>query len=146
MVIDIHRRRHQAFISHSRRDDAFVNWLTGMLRLRGVSYWRDQREIEVGDPVVETIRNALADVYCFVIVLSPEALQSKWVIAEIREAVSLSDAGHLRIVPILLADCDVPPELAKFDYADFRQGRAEAELDRLVRSVQSGADRIEGKL
>lgn len=146
MIIDIHRRRNQAFISHSRRDDAFVDWLTGMLRLRGVSYWRDQREIEVGDPVSETIQQALTDVYCFIVVLTPEALQSKWVTAEIQQALALAESGKLRIVPVLLADCEVPEPLAKLDYADFRHGRSEAELDRLVRSIRASADRIEGKL
>lgn len=146
MVIDIHRRRNQAFISHSRRDDIFVNWLTGMLRLRGVSYWRDEREIEVGAPVAEAIRQALNDVYCFIVVLTPEALQSKWVVAEIQEALGLAASGKLRIVPVLLRDCELPKELAELDYADFRHEQSEAELDRLVRSIRSAADRLEGKL
>jgi hypothetical protein len=145
MVIEIHRRRNQAFISHSRRDDQFVDWLTAMLKLRGISYWRDQREVEVGDPVRETIRAALNDVYCFVVVLTPDALRSSWVATEIEEALTLFDAGKLRIVPVLAADCDIPEQLTKLDYADFRQGRTERELDRLVRSIRTGADRLEGK-
>jgi hypothetical protein len=145
MIVDIHRRPNHAFISHSRRDDAFVDWLTGMLRLRGVSYWRDQREIEVGDPVSVTIQTALNAVYCFVVVLSPDALQSTWVSAEIREAVALSTAGKLRIIPVLLGDCAIPDELVALDYADFRSGRSEGELDRLVRSIRTAADRIDGK-
>ena len=57
----------------------------------------------------------------------------------------LFDAGKLRIVPVLAADCEIPPELARFDYADFRQGLSESELDRPVRSIRVGADRLEGK-
>jgi hypothetical protein len=145
MVIDIHRRRNHAFISHSRRDDPFVDWLTGMLRLRGITYWRDQREIEVGDPVTETIQGALKDVYCFLIVLSADALRSQWVTAELNEALALSRSGKIRIFPVLLGECEIPDDLAKLDYADFRAGRSERELDRLVRSIRSAVDRIDGK-
>lgn len=74
----------------------------------------------VGDPVSETIRSALKNVYCMVVVLTPDALKSAWVTAEIREAVALAEAGRLRILPLLLADCEIPTCLVKLNYADFR--------------------------
>lgn len=146
MLIDIFRRRTGVFVSYSRRDEKFVDWLTSSLRLRGITCWRDDQRVEVGDPVSDTIRGALEKSYCFVVVLSPRSVASEWVAAEIREALAVAASGDLRLLPVLIEDCEVPAELAKLDYADFRDGENERHLDRLVRTMRTAADRAEGKL
>ena len=51
------------------------NELERDLYLRELHIWRDRNEIEIGDRISGRIQEGLLQSYCFVIVLSPEALQ-----------------------------------------------------------------------
>src|SRR5438094_511870 len=58
----------------------------------------------------------------FLIVLSPHSATSAWVREELNSALMMQvAAGGTFIIPVLLADCEIPPLLSHRRFADFRQ-------------------------
>ena len=77
------------FISHSSQDDSFVRELRVALADHGQQGWIDSRELRGGDPLWPSIQQAIAAASAFTVVVSPDALQSKWVGQELRHALDL---------------------------------------------------------
>ena len=77
------------FISHSSQDDAFVRDLRAALADHGQDGWIDSRELRGGDPLWTEIQQAIEDASAYAVVVSPDALQSKWVGKELRHALEV---------------------------------------------------------
>ncbi len=69
----------QVFVSHSTQDDAFVRTLRQALADQGHDGWIDSRELRGGDPLWPEIQQAIERADAYAAVISPDALQSKWV-------------------------------------------------------------------
>jgi len=146
-LIDISRTKsHDCFISYFSGDKEFVGWVDQQLQLRGIKTWRDEREIEIGDSMTDKIQEGLVDSHTFTIVLTPDALQRPWVKEELKAAYARKLAGDLKILPILHKECDIPPFLADYKYADFRDERRYYEqLSLLERSIKNAVKQARGK-
>ena len=81
----------KVFISHSSQDDAFVRELRAALADHGQAGWIDSRELRGGDPLWVEIQRAIEGASAYAIVVSTDALQSKWVGKELRHALGLVD-------------------------------------------------------
>lgn len=147
-VIDIARMKmHDSFISYFSGDKSFVKQLERDLRLSEIRVWLDESEIEIGDSISEKIEKGLADSYSFMIVLSPEALQRPWVKEELRAAYNLRLAGDFKILPVLHKECEIPPFLLDYKYADFRDvKRYHEQLTLLELSIKNAVKRARDKL
>jgi len=77
------------FISHSSKDDAFVGELRQMLADHGHEGWIDSRELRGGDPLWAEIQKAIEAASAYAVVVSTDALQSKWVGKELQHALKL---------------------------------------------------------
>jgi len=116
----------QVFISYSRRDIDIASQLAEDFEKAGFDVWWDIPCLKGGDVWIRTIQEALeASKYC-VVVLSPDAIESKWVEKEYTYAISLG----LKIIPVLCKNCRVPMALANIQYIDlrgnkFKSGRQE---------------------
>lgn len=123
-LVEVSRlKEYDCFISYFSGDKDFVHLLEQDLRLRGVHIWRDNSEIEIGDSITDKIQEGLSESYSFVIVLSPDALSRPWVKEELRAAYKLRADGEFQILPVLHKECDIPPFLGDYKYADFRDKR-----------------------
>jgi hypothetical protein len=126
-------RPAEIFISHSTQNGAFVGKLHGVLvrhklkcfvskvNIRGAQQWHDE------------LGAALKRCDCFLLVLSPQAVKSKWVKRELLYAL---DQRHYedRIVPVLYRDCDVDYlswTLRSIEWIDYR-GNFDAACARLL--------------
>lgn len=81
--------RTKLFISHSTADDAFVRELREALADQGQDGWIDSRELRGGDLLWPMVWWAMQKSSAFIVVVSPAALQSKWVGKELRQALKL---------------------------------------------------------
>jgi len=93
------------FISHSTQDKAFVRDLRVALGDHGEDGWIDSRELRGGDPLWTEIQKAIEDASAFAVVVSPNALQSKWVGKELRHALAVRDQrgkGQFPVIPLSL--------------------------------------------
>lgn len=77
------------FISHSSHDDSFVRELRQGLSDLRQDVWIDSRELRGGDPLWTEIQRAIEGAAAYAIVVSTDALQSKWVGKELRHALGV---------------------------------------------------------
>jgi TIR domain len=67
------------FISHGSLDDGFVRGLQQALGDLKEDVWIDSRALRGGDPLWPEIQKAIENASAYAVVVSPDALQSKWV-------------------------------------------------------------------
>jgi hypothetical protein len=146
-LIEVSRsKEYDCFISYFSGDGDFVHVLERDLRLRGVHVWRDNSEIDIGDSITDRIQEGLSESYSFVIVLSPAALSRAWVKEELRAAYRLRADGEFKILPIMHKECDIPPFLGDYKYADFRDKRRYHEqMALLERAIKNAVKRAREK-
>ena len=79
-------------------------------------------KIIAGDSFVSKIKAGIEGASYFCIVLSQNALESKWVKEEINQAlIQESKKSGIVILPILIDNCDFPPILSDRIFVDFRK-------------------------
>jgi len=112
---------YDVFLSYSTKDEARVEPLAERLRADGVRVWFDRFALEGGDHVYRTVQEGLAKSRHLALFLSPSAVASGWVEAE-SGAILYRDPSNRenRLIPILLADCEVPELLAPLRQIDLR--------------------------
>ena len=89
------------FISHSSHDDDFVRELREALEHHGEDGWVDSRELRGGDLLWPEIKKAIEDASAFAVVVSPDALQSKWVGKELRHALKVQKKRGKESYPVI---------------------------------------------
>ncbi len=131
------------FLSHNQRDKAFVRMLGDDLRAHGIRVWIDEAEMLVGDSLLDKIASAVLEMDFLAVVLSPESVVSPWVREELKLALQAQiESQRVRVLPILLRDCEIPPFLRGRVFADFRnEGEYAQALEDLVRSICAHAER-----
>lgn len=95
------------FISHASADDAFVRRLRTALAEFDADGWIDSRELRGGDPLWSEIQQAIDAASAFVVVVSPDALQSKWVGKELTYAIAQQthrSKDRFRVIALALDD------------------------------------------
>ena len=89
------------FISHSSKDDNFVRELRAALANHGQAGWIDSRELRGGDPLWSEIEQAIEAASAYAVVVSTDALQSKWVGKELHYALNLRDKRGKENFPVI---------------------------------------------
>ncbi|HYK03200.1 MAG TPA: toll/interleukin-1 receptor domain-containing protein [Thermoanaerobaculia bacterium] len=112
-----------AFVCHASDDKETARELATLMRSMGADVWLDEWEIRVGDSIVEKIGEALGKVTHLIVLLSKHSVTRPWVKKEFSAALmrQLSD-NSVRVLPVRLDDCEIPPILADIRYADARPG------------------------
>lgn len=125
------------FLSHSHADKAFVRKLAADLRLAGHPVWIDEAEINIGDSLIEKIRNGLDQVDFVAAVLSRTSIDSPWVTRELDIASNRELAeGRVVVLPIVIEPVQLPGFLKGKFYGDFTDPDAyEEKLALLLRAL-----------
>lgn len=118
------------FVSYSHREERFVIPLARDLMARGIRVWLDQREIIAGEDWMEEIETGLQNTDALLLVLSPRAVASRYVMGEVATA----QKARKPVFPIMYKTCDLPPNLTKIHFVDFRTDVPSA-LDTLVENL-----------
>jgi TIR domain len=102
--------RMKVFISHATTDRWVARQVAAHLDARGIDTFLDEKDIETGDSIDDSIQADLADCDELLMLLSPASLTSTWVLIEVGGAKALQK----RLVPILLhvGANDLPGPLA----------------------------------
>jgi SH3-like domain-containing protein len=106
------------FISYSRKDIDFARKLAGDLEKAEYDVWWDITDLRGGDDWVRTLPAAIAAADFFIILLTPNSVESEWVRKEYTQALSL----RKKIIPIMLIPCSVPFALNTINYVNFSAG------------------------
>lgn len=109
------------FISYSRRDEVVMRRIVKYLREQGINAWVDNEKLVPGTPIWEyEIEKAIRGAFAIVVVLSPDAKKSEWVLREI----TLADQFHKRVFPVLVGGTDedsIPLRLITRQFVDLRK-------------------------
>ena len=108
----------QIFISYSRRDQDFVFELANDLEARGGKVWLDQADIRGGTQWRQSIARGIEQAGAFLLLISPDALDSEYVNFEIE----IAEQQGKPIFPLIYRRSKVPEELTRFQVIDFTQG------------------------
>ncbi len=100
----------QAFISYSHNDehylDLLVKHLAQLKRDGHLQEWTD-KAIEAGSNLDEAVASGLNSANLFIALLSPDYLNSNYCYEiEFKKAQEMHEEGQLRIIPIVVEDCD----------------------------------------
>lgn len=106
------RARSHVFISYARQDGEYAHRLADRMREAGLDVWIDAR-IEGGDRWWRTIVEAINACSAFVVIMSPESADSRWVERE----VLLADQRNKPAYPLLLRG-DAFPLYVNTQYMD----------------------------
>ena len=88
------------FISYSREDYDSAIKIKNLLKENGIECWMDQSSISAGDNYLKEIPNAIKGSSVFLLVLSHNAQESKWVLLELDEALN----RDIVIIPFKIDD------------------------------------------
>lgn len=99
---------YRVFVSHAIYDKWVATALCEKLEAVGVATFRDDRDIEGGGDIAESIRESISQCSEVLVLISPESVERQWVVLEI----GMAFMAKKRIVPILLhASADQLPDL-----------------------------------
>jgi hypothetical protein len=107
------------FISYSNKDRDFAVRLANDLSSNAINIFYDQF-VTPGDSLVIELYDALKKAKYLVVVITPDYLKSQWTQLELNIALSKEAKGEMKIVPLLLKDCDLPPSLAGKTLLNFK--------------------------
>ncbi len=110
------------YLSYSHRDKDFARRLASDLKKAGIRVWIDESALKIGDNFAEKMREGIKEVDYLAVLISPNSLSSRWVSQEIQLALTQeSDSNKLKVLPLMIGDCELPAELEGRLYGDFRQ-------------------------
>lgn len=131
---------HDVFISYSHDDGTWV-WdeLLPRLEGEGLKVCIDDRDFEIGVPILSNIEQAVDNSRHTLIVLTPAWVESAWTEFESLLAGAADPAGRRRkLFPLKLKPCEPPSRIAMLAHADFTQSHDRADqFARLLRQLQS---------
>ena len=140
--------QYDIFLAHSHADSEWVKDLAARLEVtefegRSLKVFIYEWDVEPGDNIVLTLQDGLVHSRHFAIVMTPEALTSKFTNLEWTTAIWNDPANtNGKVIPILRKPCDPPAFLSVFGYVDFRKDSMfEASFDTLVRRLRGQSQR-----
>lgn len=125
------------FLSHNHGDKDFVRKFARDLESHGVRYWLDEAEMKIGDSLIQKIREGIDSVDFFAVVLSPNSVKAPWVVNELDVAMNHQINGKpIKVLPILLKECEPPGFLIGKLYGDFqREDQYEDSFRKLINTI-----------
>jgi len=120
------------FMSYSRREVGFVDQLADHIEKQGHGLWLDYRSLVPGKPWEEQIALGITNADTVLLVVSKPSIASHNVEFEWKRV--LQQKGK-RVILLIFEAVDLPPELQKFEWVDFR-GNYQNALKELDRQLQ----------
>lgn len=109
------------FLSHAHENRSIARDVYHTLVNAGIRCWLDEAEISPGESIMGKVEDAIDEMDILAVVLSRASVNSSWVRAELRMAMTeeLKEA-HVRVVGLVVDDCRIPGFLRDKLYIDLR--------------------------
>ena len=120
----IHQRRYHTFLSHASKDkkaivDQLYQWLSDVAH---IPVWYDRTALSGGSNFTKAISEGIPECRSMIVTLSPASIESGWVEKEFSLAENHSmEYRDFKVIPIMIADCEVPELLSDKTYIDARE-------------------------
>lgn len=127
---------YHIFLSYSRKDTGISERVCNALRASNLKVWIDTDELKPGTASWrKEVQKAIEQAGCVVVLLSPDAKESKWVEAELDYA----ETQEKLIMPVLVSgtkSTSVPFGFTLSHLIDISQNDFDSELQKLVLSIR----------
>ena len=126
--------QHHIFLSYSRKDTDIMRTVRTTFADAGLVVWTDDHLTQGSETWVNAVQDAIENAGCVVVLLTPDAHDSRWVINEL----SFADEREVAIFPVLArgdARDFVPAELLNSQRIDI-QRNYEGEMAKLIQAVR----------
>src|SRR5262249_33157342 len=104
---------------HAKADKAVARRIKDYLRRRKISVWLDEAEIRVGESIPQKVAEGLSRSNALCILVSENALRSKWVMREFNSFLHRSLTTEKMIFPCRLDSAAMPELIQDVKFADF---------------------------
>jgi hypothetical protein len=121
----------KVFVSYSRREVSFVNYLVDDLEDNGFKVWLDYRSLIPGTPWEDQINQGIEESDVIILVVSKASMASENVETEWRNVLDLGK----RVILVVFEAVDLYEVLEPFEWVDFR-GSYKKGLEELMRQLQ----------
>ncbi len=112
----------KVFLCHAHKDKPlFAEPLARGLKNHGVEVWIDEGSIKPGDSLMDKISQGIWECDYFVVLLTPNSIDSKWVNLEISLAFTEFKEEADKIILAIFGSCVIPGYLRSFLSVDFRK-------------------------
>lgn len=126
------------FLSFSYEDRELAERLAGALRHRGAYVWTGLEQIRLGDSLSATIESGIRGSDVFLILVTPHAVASAWVIRELEYAVNAQHGrGRIKVVPVRVDGVPMPPTMQGIVWLEATSSRIELAADGLLAPIPS---------
>lgn len=95
----------KVFVSHAHTDEPLARRVTAILERSGLEVRDPVREIMPGDDWAAVVSRALQESQAMVVLLTPDAMRSRWVLADIQYALG-QVRFRGRLIPVVVGDPD----------------------------------------
>lgn len=130
------------FVSYASEDRKFVEKLIEKLDKFAAHVWYDQREILVGESIVEKVNTGLKNATVIVAILSKSSITKPWVLREVYSSFGRQlQSTQISLLPVVVDDCEIPPLMNDVKYADFRSS-FETGFNQLIAALQGRRQRL----
>lgn len=132
-----HDYKYHIFLSHNGAQKEWTRRLAERLRQENLSVFFDEDSIKLGEDILFAIESGLKLSRHVLLILSPEAIKSKWVALEYSASLYKDPSAAERVlIPILRKDCDIPLVLGRLKYLDARDEDFERQLRHLLNGIE----------
>jgi hypothetical protein len=101
----------------------------------GAKVWISPESINPGESWVDAINRGLEESSHMVVLLTPAAVESKWVKMETNVAISMELDDKIQVIPLDVEPCKTPPLWNSYQMISFRQDY-ETGLEQLSASLK----------
>lgn len=116
------RNPRQIFLSHATADAAIAQQVAAELAADGWRVWMAPDSVLPGELWVAAIERGLQESGVFLLLLSPEAVASRWVQYETNIAIALERRGQLDFVSLWLRPCEPPLTWEAYQWVVWQDG------------------------
>ena len=147
LVGTMQRREPTVYLSYASADATLVQQVADRLAAAGIRVWFDKMlqadTIQAGTNWMQEIERELSAVDCVAFFISPHSVGSGWANQEIQVALhrQVTGEGGAVIIPVILADADVPPLLRQYQWIDLRGGNVEKGVRQLVEAIHHWSEK-----
>lgn len=115
------RDPNRIFLSHANQDAGFAQQLADDLRRHDYDVWIAPHSIEPGEKWVDAIERGLETSGIFLLVMTANAANSRWVKDESSYAIDLANKGEIRLLTLDVGEGKMPPMWRVRQHIPFRQ-------------------------
>ena len=128
-------QRCQIFLSYAHDDEYAARIIADKMCKKGFRVLPDMYELDTVGALASAIQNAISASDYLVVLLSPNSMKSAWVQKELNVALARElTTRDITLLPVVIADCEIPAALASHQYLDLRSDFEEG-VDRLVEQI-----------